>query len=159
MKSHLKKIFTVALFAMVTLPCLAKPWYHKVGDALDPFGPGGPWYPGTREQTDSTVTPVNIRKLRRGPDKALHNGNVGRIAFMNTWKRPVTVSLFHPDSNAFFKSYQIPAGKNIYLGPNIGSDWGLQLESGQVYLLQDVADFNLYQGHRMWQSWPERLGL
>jgi hypothetical protein len=87
-------------------------------------------------------------------------GQVGRIAFINTTNRTVSVSLYHPDApNRVFGTYQVAPGANIFLanGSNIGMDWGIQVDDSDIRIVGLVSDWNAFDGGQIFQTWPERV--
>jgi len=74
------------------------------------------------------------------PGQTGWTGKVAKLAFNNSTNSPVNVTLYHPDSKAPFKSWNIASGKNIFLDRNnYGMDWGIQVDNSEICIVGRVS--------------------
>ncbi len=95
---------------------------------------------------------------------AAFQGRTGRVAFYNQWNVPVTIILYHPNSNSVYDRYTVPPGQNQFLGNNIivGDDWGVCFEikgvPGLVNNVGTISDYNPnYQGSPLFMIQNSRI--
>jgi len=86
-------------------------------------------------------------------------GQVGQIAFNNSTRNSVRVTLYHPDApRRAFNSWNVRPGQNLFLGrDNYGMDWGIQLNGSAICILGSVSDWNSFNGSKIFQTWVERV--
>ena len=85
-----------------------------------------------------------------------------RLAVINGTNQPITIKLYHPDDSTPgqrpFSTTVIEPGQNSYLGPHVyGADWGIQVDQSCIRYVGLVADWNLFQGSYVFQTWPTRI--
>jgi hypothetical protein len=77
-------------------------------------------------------------------DSGLFNGRVGRVRLVNNTDYSVVITLYHPDApHQEFGFWVIEPRQSSFLDQNYyGSDWGIQLDEGEICIIGQVSNWN-----------------
>ena len=66
-------------------------------------------------------------------------GKTGKVRLVNSSPYTAYVSVWHPDSNAIFRTIQVPGSSTQIPDVVLGDDWGIQIGSSPVRCLGSIA--------------------
>jgi hypothetical protein len=98
------------------------------------------------------VKSVNAQECRKNyrQDKRRYQNRTAHLAIQNTTDRSVSITLYHPDSQAPQGTWTVAPGAFAWIpksGYIIADDWGISVNGGCIYYLGEVADYLIGGGN------------